>query len=221
MLTLNVYFGLPKDTQDLMVEHLEAITTQHRVMVMELELLRRTVEHLAKRTEWQENYIRRQNLLFFGIPRTVTETHEQCETKVREVIRADMGVTRGIPLVRVQRLGSAVMVRFLTVRDKLLVLSHARNLRGKQVRVSEDFTKRVRDIRRGLTELKNTYREEGKRAVLKFDKLYTDFDVFTYDPETRTVKKVERRTAGRSQYLAFNLRELAAESSTYISQTAE
>lgn len=183
--------GYFKDTQDLLLDHLQALTARHQEMQTEQEVWKRTVKDLAKRVERQENHTRRQNLIFFGIPRTVTETHEECEAKVREVIRTDMKVTRGFPLVRVQRLrSSAVLVRFLTVTDKLLVLSHAHKLRGRQVRVSEDFTKRVRDMRRGLAELKNTYRAQGKRAVLRFDKLYTDFDVFTFDPETRTVRKV-------------------------------
>lgn len=203
-----------------MVDHLQTLTAQHEAMVIEQRTLRTTLATLQQRAERHENHVRRHNLLFFGIPprggggggaATGRETHEELEAKVRRVIRDEMGVRKGVRLDQARRLvgpgrrgdssssssggsgGVAVVARFPTLRDKLRVLSHARNLRGKQFRVSEDFSPRVREVRRGLAPLRDSYRDQGKRAVLRFDKLVTDFDVFTYDPRTRSVRKVDPR----------------------------
>ena len=215
--------SLLQDTQEFLVEHMQSLNERFHIMETEQDLLKKTVTALEQRSERLDSHIRRKNLLFFGIPRTVTETSEQCEAKVREVIRADMGLndeeaTLGIESV--QRLGgSSVVVRFLSLHHKRQVLSHAGSLRGKQVRVSEDYSQHVREVRRGLVELKNTYRAEGKRAVLRHDKLYTEFDVFTYDVSTSTVKKVGRRgqrssSLAHDQYLALNSQRLTSRRSS-------
>ena len=134
-------------------------------------------------------------------------------------MKNDMIIDKQIHLEHVNRLkNGCVVVRFLSIRDKIHVLAHAKNLKGKPYRVSEDFSHRVRDIRKGLTRLRNNYRNEGKKAVLRFDKLYTDFDVFTFDLRTRTVVKVEKQNQGPSacssahaQYLSLNLQRLRAQ----------
>ncbi|KAL8608510.1 hypothetical protein ACOMHN_002743 [Nucella lapillus] len=200
------YLRLAEESQEMMLEHLNSLATRCEVLEVEQEFLNKTIHTLQKQTDHHDNLMRRHNLLFFGVPRTVTETPEQCEAKVHEVIRTTMNCTEQVLIERVHRLGSAVMVKFLTVKDKRLVLAHARNLRGKHVRISDDFPPKVREIRKGLTELKNTYVSEGKTAKMRYDKLYTEFDVFTYDLETKTVKKVhqrERVSSGHGQYLAL------------------
>ncbi|KAK7114027.1 hypothetical protein V1264_000155 [Littorina saxatilis] len=193
------YIRVTEEAQDLLVDHLQTLRAQYDMLELEQELLKKAVRRLEKKTDWQENHTRRRNLLFFGLSRTATETHEDCARRVRTVMEKNMGVRTTVELERVQRLSSAVvLVRFVTVRDKMLVLSHAGNLRGTQVRVKEDFSQKVRDVRKGLAELRDSYRSEGKPAVMKFDKLYTEFDVFTYDLATKTVKKVDRLKSWRT-----------------------
>jgi hypothetical protein len=200
---------------------MQTLQARADMLEIELELLKNKFSVLQRRADWQDNQCRRLNLIFTGITRTATttETSSQCAAKVGETLYDVMGVARGeVRLDHVTRLtNGSVLVRFMNVRDKLHVLSRARHLSGTPVRVREDFSQRVQEIRKGLLRLRDTYRREGKRAVLRFDKLYTDFDIFTFDLSTRSVVKVTTQprpsssSSAHAQYLTLNLQRLRAQ----------
>ena len=103
--------------------------------------------------------------------------------KVRQPVQRD----------RAQRVGSAILVQFQSSKQREEVLSHSRELRetDSSIYVREDFTETVRRKRSGLTPLLNQFRDDGKRAKLRHDKLITEDGTFTFDLKRQEYQKLE------------------------------
>ena len=72
-------------------------------------------------------------------------------------------------------------------------MSRARELKGSSVYVREDASDRVRQKQRGLIPLMKTMREDGKRAVIRHDKLRSEEGTFTFDLKHEEIVKVDDR----------------------------
>lgn len=64
-----------------------------------------------------------------------------------------------------------VVVRFLWLKDKLLVLDKAKNLKGSGIFINKDFPEAVQQKRKELLPAMKAARERGDIAYLKYDKL--------------------------------------------------
>lgn len=59
--------------------------------------------------------------------------------------------------------------------------------------VTEDYTKRIREERQELYNFKCAEQKDGQKAVIRYNKLYLDEDVFMFDWEIEKVKWVGKR----------------------------
>ena len=87
------------------------------------------VDSLKSKCDSLENHSRRNNLLFFGIPREkANENWEESERKVRAVIQEGMGVQQEMDIERAHRAGKgdAVIVKFLSYKSREMVLKNAK-----------------------------------------------------------------------------------------------
>ncbi|KAK7485448.1 hypothetical protein BaRGS_00023258 [Batillaria attramentaria] len=101
----------------------------------------------------------------------------------------------GIPHVsieRAHRVGTAIIAKFRSFKDRELVLSKCNLLKNKPVSVSEDVSALVRSKQKGLVPLKRELRKKGKKANIRFDKLHTDDGVYTFDLKNQQVLKLDR-----------------------------
>ncbi|KAL8564249.1 hypothetical protein ACOMHN_050860 [Nucella lapillus] len=75
------------------------------------------------------------------------------------------------------------------------ILAERRMLKNKtfQVFISEDFTPRVRDIRRKLLPFLKDAKDAGKKAFLRFDTLIIEGKSFVYDPATNDLRERQRQ----------------------------
>ena len=98
-----------------------------------------------------------------------------------EIIRRDMKVRQPVQIDRAHRVGSAILVHFQSSKHREEVLSHSRELRETDslIYVREDFTETVKRKRSDLTPLLNQFRDDGKRAKSRHDKLITEDGTFT------------------------------------------
>ena len=167
--------------------------------------MRDSFEHMQKKTDNLEAKVellytqsRRNNLLFFGIPRVFGETWDLCEAKVGEIICRDMKARQPVQIDRA-RVGSAVFVQFQSFKHRE-VLSDSRELRVTHlIYVREDFPEAVRRKRSGLTPLLKQFRDDGKRAKLRHDKLVTENGAFTLDLKRQEHQKWNREAGQRPQ----------------------
>nr|KAG5687557.1 hypothetical protein BaRGS_023113 [Batillaria attramentaria] len=112
-----------------------------------------TVGRLEEKIDSLENHSRRNNLLFFGIPKADRESWDDCERLVREVIEQGLEITQHVAIKRAHRAGQAIIVKLLSYKQKQLILSRSSKLRGSSVVVREDFSQAVRNKRQGLVGL--------------------------------------------------------------------
>ena len=120
--------------------------------------------------------------MFYGVGRRENESSEDCEKLLKELTSVKMGVD-GVEFDRVHRLNgkpdSPIIACCSAYKDKIRVLKAKTKLKGSNIFVGEDFTFRVREVRRKLTPHLKEARASGKRVAMVFDHLLIDGKKFT------------------------------------------
>ena len=135
-------------------------------------------------------------MLFHGLPEKRNEKWDDTEKTLKEFIKGRLNVdTDSIKFERVHRLNSnsehrPIIAKFSSFKDKERVFRAARILKGSNERISEDFTRRVRDTRSKLVPFLIKAREDGKKATLRYDKLMIDGRPFVFNPVTNDIDAV-------------------------------
>ena len=97
---------------------------------------------------------------FYGIkPDFLPEIQTQLEKKVHEIMRYNLHINRNVPVIKIARMmtgpevrGSRpILVNFAYWKDREEVLSKSRLLRGSNIYVTEDLSRRMRETRHHLT----------------------------------------------------------------------
>ena len=111
-------------------------------------------------------------------------------------------ISRDIPMNRVQRINygpdfrghKPIQVCLVHYRDKEEVLRKARLLKGSNIYVSEDFSRKVREHRNELFKFMKEVRSRDptRRMTLRYDKLYIGNDVFFVNDRTRRVERLHQ-----------------------------
>lgn len=176
----------------------DGLRSQCQALWSENQDLRDTVNYLTNKCDYNDNQSRRNNLLFLGFEpvRGGPESWQDCERKVKEVIHEGMGIAEEVHIERAHRAGKAIVARFLSYKQKMAVLSKARELKNSDydhIYVREDFSESVQTKRQALMKLQRELRQRGVKANLSFDKLIAGDSVYTYDmASNRTVRKARR-----------------------------
>ena len=136
------------------------------------------LESMERKTDDLECRSKRNNLIFYGMHKSPGETSADCEGMVKDLLTDKLELSDDIEFDRVHRLNSKpdspVIARCVFYKQKLAILKGKRKLQGTSVFVGEDFSSRVRDIRRKLTPHLKTARKDGKQATMVFDHLIID-----------------------------------------------
>ena len=174
---------------------MDYIEDNQNVFQTELAELRAKMIELELSNDKQESQSRRDNLLFFGVPESSGENWGESETKFRNLAK-DMDIDpNNIIVQRCHRINTSssprpIIVKFLHFKDRQLIFHTAiKKLKSTPYRVSEDFSKRVREIRKKLWPHLKEAREQGKKAFLRFDKLIIEGDTYTWNQTQSTIKR--------------------------------
>ena len=137
----------------------------------------------------------RDNLLFFNFTEVGTadgRSNEDCTTKILDFCETTLQMndaTENIKIDRAHRIGRynsdkqrPIVVKFNYHQDKLSVKRKAYELlKNSTYGVGDQFPKVIQDRRRKLVPLMIKAKNEGKRAVLSYDKLYINNVMVTAD----------------------------------------
>lgn len=139
------------------------------------------IADLEKRVQKSEDIYRRKNLLLFHFPEKVNENIYTLEKEIdsifREVLKIEVNL-KDIDIV--SRIGNnignkqPVLIRSLALRRKYEVLRAAKNLKGTNLILSEDFPTSVREVRKKLYPYWKNARTENKKANMHYNKLKVD-----------------------------------------------
>lgn len=143
--------------------------------------------------------LRKKNILFHKVPET--ETSEQTlKEMISSYCTSELGVNvNPIDIEYLYRLGKKgenardqaktrpVLVAFLSYATKLGIIQ--KRSRSKTYGISEDFPKEVVETRRTLIPTMEKFRNEGKRVMLKVDKLIVDGRVWEKESDESNNKK--------------------------------
>ena len=187
-----------EEQQSRLAEEVTGMRAEYEELSRENLYLKQQLDDVVAKCDVLENHSRRNNLIFFGLEQHGRETWEDCEAKVREVIREGMGISDFIDIERAHRMGRAIIVKLLSYKQKALILQNSRKLRNSQyfqnTYVKEDFSEAVRVARKHLGEKKKELNNYGQEAKLRFNKLITSDSVYSYDYVTGEVKrKINRK----------------------------
>jgi hypothetical protein len=136
----------------------------------------------------------RDNLLFFNFPEKQRSDHnkyemENCECKILDFCVKELKIENAkdiIKLDRTHRIGKynsaktrPIVVKFNYYKHKELVRTKAReHLQGSPFGVSDQYPREIQERRRALMPIKRQAHSEGKVAVLNYDKLYINNQLY-------------------------------------------
>ena len=144
-----------------------------------VEDIRKEHNELKEKIRNPEDRSRRDNLRIDGIAEYEEESWDDTEEILKDTLREKLGVSR-IEIERAHRVGAkeegknrTIVVKFSSYKGKQRVLNEARRQRREDVYVYEDFSKATVAIRKENWEKVKTLRQQGKYAVLVYDKIYS------------------------------------------------
>ena len=133
------------------------------------------VEALERKTDDLEGRSKRNNVIIHGLIRHDKETREDCEELVREMITDKLEFAEDVQFDRLHRINgrpdSPIIGRCTFYKDKERLLRARRKLQGSQVFIGEDFSLRVREIRKKLVPHLKTAKKESKKVSMVYDHL--------------------------------------------------
>ena len=178
-------FGLREEVSDLRQKNKE-LTDKNA------DLLSR-VDNLERKTDDLEGRSKRNNLIFYGFRQHQNETSDELEREIQDLLTDKLDLNNDVQFDRVHRLGSKpdspIVARCSSYKDKVSILKEKKKLQGSTIFIGEDFSTRVREIRRQLAPHLKAARELGKKCVMIFDHLLIDGKRFYLDENSGGLKE--------------------------------
>ncbi|CAN7941741.1 unnamed protein product [Ixodes hexagonus] len=167
-----------------------------------IESLKSQVVTLLDKVDDLENRSRRNNLIVYGINEEDNETLSSIRKAVIEdLFKSKMGVNVA-SVERIHRLGRKaanksrpVIIKFFDYNEKMLLMKNAPKLKGTKISVSEDYSRRVQEIRKQLWQTVKDNRTQDDKVFLRYDKLILNNDVYAWDNVNNTRIKVSSARA--------------------------
>lgn len=148
------------------------------------------IQQLERQVDQLENHSRRSNLLVYGLPENENETSDTLAHVVNKEIIQDILEHEPVRIERIHRIGRPapnkvrpVIFKLQDANDKISILKQGSKLKDSDFSIGEDFSRRVRDVRRKLWESSKPNRDKKEKVSLAFDKLFINSNVYTWDTE--------------------------------------
>lgn len=183
-------------------EKLGKIVTDMNTIKLENKQLKEKVEKQDKRIEALEKEARKKNLVLKGVFDEEAEEQGELLEKIA-VVMNNVGVEWEIErdLEDYIRLGKyredgtrPILVKLSKYNKKIEILKQAKNLKNSEIWINEDFTKEVQEERRKLVPIMKEARRKGQKAILKYDKLIINNELYDKDGrDTAIIKQTQQR----------------------------
>ncbi|XP_077540094.1 uncharacterized protein LOC144152631 [Haemaphysalis longicornis] len=165
----------------------------------ELHQLNIKIGQLSLRNGELENRSRRNNLLLHGFPEAPDETHDILLPNISAWLGKELEI-HCPNFERCHRIGRKhadrprpVIMKLLHYREKTNVLKNGHKPKDSDFCISEDFSKRIRSIRKKIWEAAKPFRDNGSMVHLSFDHAFIDKVRYNWDDNTDTLVRVPSR----------------------------
>lgn len=159
------------------------------------DTVREESAELQSRLDDFEDRARRENLIFYGLADSSSESWAQSEEKVKALLCSSLGMQLSSDSIsRAHRLGAFVatkcrpiIVKFTSFKTKDAIFSNKGKLKGTGVSISADFCKATRNCRKKLTEYGKA---SGQPFSLRHNRMFINKKCFMYSSQTDTVYEI-------------------------------
>ncbi|CAG2186825.1 unnamed protein product [Mytilus edulis] len=141
------------------------------------------------------------NIVISGIKQ---EPNEDTENIVKDFIRKNLGIGENVNFVSVHRFGKQrqniqrIMTKFVSLKDKQLVMRNCHKLKGTHISVREQFPQAKKD---------------RKKAILIRDKLFIEGELYEPSDDSEPIHTDNKETKNR------NTQNIDADKSPFINST--
>lgn len=182
-----------------MNEKLDFVMREIKEMKEENKNLRERVVKQEERIQHLEREVRKKNLIIKGIVDGEGEDENETRDKIVAVVQkigVDIDVKGDVDEVR--RIGKyrpqqkrPILVKLTKESTRRTVLKNAKKLKGTDIWIDEDYPREVQEERRRLMPRMKEARENGCKAIVKYNKLIINGEVHTAE-ELKEGREVER-----------------------------
>lgn len=127
------------------------------------------------------------------MPEPRDEKPEQLLSSVLNILHTKLDI-KCDNIERCHRLGTRksekprpAIIKLLDFRTKVHILSNASKLKGTDIFINEDFSVRVRQIRKELWQHSADLRKEAEKVRLQYDQLVIDSVRYVWDDSTKSI----------------------------------
>ena len=112
-----------------------------------------------------------------GVEEVPNETNEDVVNKLKTLIKVDLQINEPIIIERAHRVGKfenkprTIVCKLLNWQEKENILAKAKNLKGKNVYINEDFSEETMRIRKELFAQAKIHPSHGKYAKVIYNRL--------------------------------------------------
>ena len=169
--------------RDLVEEKLNTLKSQMRSIQNEVN---ENKAELKEQFRIQKDRLRRNNIRAKSIEEDENETWENTENKLRSFLYDELEITDELYIERAHSVRRrkdvkfnsnntprTIVAKFLDYKEKEEVMRRRYKLKDTTYSVREDFSKETVEIRKKLWDQVKKLREDGKYAVIKYDKIVT------------------------------------------------
>lgn len=160
---------------------LDNVEVKYRDVNKEVKDLSRNVSSLMRKDK-------EKNIIMYNVEQKENETVEQLETAVMSVLRNDLKADIELKEIdRIIRVGRhlpsnrPVLIKFVTFRKKIEILRLARNLKGTNFGISQDYSYEERQLGKKLIPYMVQARSMQCRASLRGGKLLVDGELYSLE----------------------------------------
>lgn len=177
------------------LEGLTLIKVEMEKLRKENEEQRSRIDVLEDSLDYLENQSRRDNLVIRGIPEKKGETWEDCANEVLEVANLmEVAMSRN-DIVRAHRVNGAktsrpIVVKLMSWQVREELLENSKKLKGTEIFVMEDFSRKVINERRELLAVARVKRQNKQFAMVRFNKLFTNDGIFKFNLRQNKLEKI-------------------------------
>ncbi|XP_066923006.1 uncharacterized protein [Clytia hemisphaerica] len=139
----------------------------------------REAKYFKDKLRTLEDRNRRNNIRVDGMVENENETWEDSERKVKDMIRAKLGVNEEIVVERAHRIGRkengkkrSIVCKLQSWKQKEIIIKNSNKLKNTGIYINEDYSDETMTIRRSLFKEMMQAREAGKYAKVVYDKLF-------------------------------------------------